>query len=169
VPISPSGSGTRAAFAGSPQVQEEGSGSLLAALIDPKAAQDRDGDLSVGRALQRQEGIGAGSLAPDLTVAGKVLSRTMAIHTSASKLDSRRYASRSSLLTINPHIGLVMTPQNATTLRWLGQCSGLDPGPAGVRDGHPREGALRAHHGRLQEYLASALQARGVRGEAPRG
>jgi hypothetical protein len=52
----------RVAFAGSLQVQEKGRGTL-AALVDAKETPDRDGDLSAARALQRQEGMGAGSVA----------------------------------------------------------------------------------------------------------
>jgi len=52
----------RVAFAGSLQVQEKGR-ATLATLVDPKETPNRNGNLSARRALQRQEGMGAGSLA----------------------------------------------------------------------------------------------------------
>lgn len=43
----------------------------LAMWAGAKAAQDRDRDLSTGRALRSQGGIGAGPLAPEVTLAAQ--------------------------------------------------------------------------------------------------
>lgn len=51
-------------FASPLEVQEEGK-KALATLVEAKETPHRDGDFSAGRALQRQEGMGTGSVAPN--------------------------------------------------------------------------------------------------------
>ncbi len=64
--------GQRAGLACALQVEEAREGAL-AALAGAKAAQDRNGNFPDDRRLQRQEGVGAGSLAPNLALVAQGL------------------------------------------------------------------------------------------------
>jgi hypothetical protein len=66
---SPSDSRTKACVCWLPTSPRKGKWCLVAVVVDAKERPDRDGNLSAGRALWGQEGVGAGSLASYLSVA----------------------------------------------------------------------------------------------------